>query len=128
MIGSLMSNNILIVEDEKYFARLMAKILKEDRFNTVIANTVNQALNALNNFKPDLVLLDIKLPHSNEGIDFLRKFRDLHEYSETPVLVLSAKVQLHEISDGIEAGATKYLCKPMSIKEIIKEIRYYLSE
>lgn len=121
-----MSNNILIIDDEKIFAKLLSLILVENGFNVKIAHSVRQAFTALKNFKPDVVLLDVKLPHGNEGLDFLTRFRNMPSYSQTPVIILSAKVQLHEVNAGIEAGASLYLCKPALIEDVIRHIKNYL--
>lgn len=123
-----MSNNILIVEDETDFSDVMADILEEYNFFVKTASGVEQALETLDQFKPDLVLLDIKLPYDNEGLDFLHEFRNRPDHSQTPVIILSAKVQLHEISAGMKSGATLYICKPALIGDVIKHINKLLAK
>ena len=117
---------VLIIDDEKSFANLLGLILSEYDFTVKIANNVGQAFKALNQFRPDIVLLDVKLPHNNEGLDFLKKLRNIPEHRQTPVIILSAKVQLHEVNAGIEAGASLYLCKPILIDEVIKHIKRFM--
>ncbi len=121
-----MSNKILIIDDEKIFADLVADILKEHKYTVETANSLDGALSVIESYTPDLVLLDVKLPSKSEGFDFLKQFRNIPKFSETPVIILSAKIQLHEIDAGMEAGATLYLCKPMLIEDVIIQIERFL--
>lgn len=121
-----MSNKILIIDDEKIFVDLVADILKAHKYTVETANSVDSALAVLESYTPDVVLLDVKLPYKSEGLDFLQQFRNIPKFSETPVIILSAKVQLHEINAGMEAGATLYLCKPMLIEDVIDQIERFL--
>ncbi len=122
-----MSNNILIIDDEKIFVDLVADILQEHNYQVVAAYNVTQAFAELKSFKPDIVLLDVKLPFKNEGLEFLDRFRKTQGFEDTPVIILSAKVQLHEINAGLEAGANLYLCKPVLIEDVIEHIERILN-
>ena len=117
---------ILIVDDEKNLAIMLKKILENIKYDINLAFDGQHCLELARELNPDFILLDIKMP-KKDGIGVLSDLRSDPKFKETPIVVLSAKGQLHEISAGIEAGASAYLCKPVMIGEIVNTIERYLS-
>lgn len=119
------THKILIVDDEKNLVSLLSRLLKRLSYDIEVAFDGAQAIEAARRFKPNLVLLDIKMPSMN-GIEVLKELKSDPEFAKTPVVVLSAKGQLHEINAGLEAGADEYLCKPVMLNEIVNTIKRIL--
>ncbi|MCX5805864.1 MAG: response regulator [Proteobacteria bacterium] len=70
---------------------------------------------------PDIMFLDFKLPKMN-GIEVCKRLKSDERTRHIPIIILSAKAQSFEIQQGLDAGADKYLCKPVSFPDILKEI------
>lgn len=117
---------ILIVDDEKNLATILKKLLENLDYDTHIALDGQQGIDLAYELNPDVILLDIKMP-KKDGISVLKELRSNPKFSKTPIVVLSAKGQLHEISAGIEAGASSYLCKPVVLDDIVDKIGEYLT-
>jgi DNA-binding response OmpR family regulator len=118
-------SKILIVEDEINLVNMLQRLLKNLDYDIAVAMDGRQALELADHFKPDLILLDIKIPDM-DGIQVLKTLRSTACFADTPIIVLSAMAQLHEINAGIEAGADTYLCKPVMFDEILNTIRWHL--
>lgn len=114
-------SKILIVDDEINLVNMLQRLLKSLDYDVDVAMNGRQALELANQFEPDLILLDIKMPDM-DGIQVLKTLRSTSRFAETPIIVLSAKGQLHEINAGMEAGADTYLCKPVMFDEILNTI------
>ncbi|MDA8137887.1 MAG: response regulator [Desulfobacteraceae bacterium] len=113
---------ILIAEDERPIAAFLEKALNRLGFITIAAYNGEEALKESLKHKPDAIILDILMPKLN-GIEVLKKLREENSVcSKTPVIVLSALDKLYQIREAMEAGATKYLTKPMFTEDIIREV------
>ena len=121
----MQGSKILIVDDEQTLVNMLKRILNKMDFQVAVANNGLQAVEQASQFDPDIILLDIKMPQM-DGIQVLKKLRGMPRFAETPIVVLSAKGQPHEINAGLEAGADSYLCKPVMFEEIFKTIQGYL--
>ncbi|MGD9008551.1 MAG: response regulator [Desulfobacteraceae bacterium] len=119
-------SRILIVDDEINLVNMLQRLLKNLDYDVAVAMDGRQALELADQFDPDLILLDIKMPDMN-GVQVLKTLRSIACFAETPIIVLSAKGQLHEINAGIEAGADTYLCKPVMFDEILNTIIRHLT-
>ena len=116
---------ILIADDEKNLVIMLQRILKKKGYAVAVANNGLQAVEQANQFKPDLILLDIKMP-GMDGIQVLKELRRNLRFMDTPIVVLSAKGQPHEINAGLVAGADIFLCKPVMFDEIFNTIQNLL--
>ncbi len=115
---------ILIVDDEKPIYSYLEKKLTKLGYTAITAQDGEEAVaKALSNL-PDIILLDVKLPKLS-GIEVCKRLKSDDRTRNTPVLILSAKAQSSEIREGLEAGADKYLCKPISFPDILREITNY---
>ena len=111
---------ILVVEDEKKTASFIRKALQAEGFAVDVCRNGADALAAASTTPFDGIVLDIMLP----GCDGLSVLRQLRERSNaTPVLLLSARGEVNERVDGLNAGADDYLPKPFVIAELVARIR-----
>ncbi|GAA0610563.1 two-component system response regulator YkoG [Virgibacillus siamensis] len=115
--------NILIVEDEQKLSRVLQLELEYENYATDIADNGKDALNKLENNRWDLVLLDIMLPELS-GMEVLRRFRRSNR--TTPIILLTARDQVHDKVSGLDLGANDYMTKPFQIEELLARIRVHL--
>ncbi|MGL4715237.1 MAG: response regulator, partial [Aeromonas sp.] len=110
---------ILIVEDEKILAGQLAEQLRLAGFVTDLCHDGNEA-GFLGETEPyDAVVLDLGLP-GRDGLSVLKEWRS--KEIDTPVLVLTARAQLHEKIEGLNAGADDYLTKPFQVAELVARV------
>ena len=115
---------ILVVDDEKPIHSYLQRKLTKLGYTVFVAEDGEDALSKTFLNFPDIILLDVKIPKIN-GIEVCRRIKSDERTKAIPVLMLSAKAQSEEIREGIEAGASKYLTKPISFPDILKEIQSY---
>jgi len=115
---------ILIVDDEKPIYSYLEKKLTKLGYTALTAEDGEEAVEKALLTLPDIILLDVKLPKLS-GIEVCKRLKSDDRTKNTPVLMLSAKAQSSEIREGLEAGADKYLCKPISFPDILREIMNY---
>lgn len=115
------SMKILIVDDETPISSYLERKLSKLGYEVMVAEDGEQAVSKAEEFAPDLVLLDVKLPKLN-GIQVCERLRSKERFKNTRIFILSAKAQSEEIKSGLDAGANKYLCKPISFPDILAEI------
>lgn len=111
---------ILIVEDEPELALLLEHFLKSKGFVTAIAGDGLTACRMINALRPDLILLDIKLPELDgwEVCRLVRKIPD-RTLADTPIMMLTALATKQDREQGLKLGANDYMTKPYSLKEIV---------
>ena len=103
---------ILIVDDDENIAELISLYLTKECFETKIVYDGESALEQVNIFKPDLILLDLMLP----GIDGYQVCREIRKTNNIPIIMLSAKGETFDKVLGLELGADDYMIKPFEIK------------
>ena len=113
--------NILIVEDEKSLAELVKINLELEGFKTKICHTATKTIDVLNDYVPDLILLDIILPDGS-GFEIQSKIKK----KEIPVIFLTAKTHLKDRLLGLELGADDYITKPFDNRELMLRIKAVL--
>lgn len=111
---------VLVVEDERKTASFIRKALQAESFAVDVAGDGNDALVMANSTPFDAIVMDIMLP-GRDGLSVLRQLRD--QKNLTPVLLLSARGQVNERVDGLNAGADDYLPKPFALAELIARVR-----
>ncbi len=114
--------NILIVEDEQAIVRFVRVALEADGLRVHEAQTLQRGLLEAATRKPDAIILDLGLP-DGDGLDFIR---DLRQWSQTPIIVLSARVEEQDKIAALDAGADDYLSKPFGIGELQARLRVAL--
>jgi two-component system response regulator RegX3 len=113
---------ILMVEDETSITEPLAEALDREGFDTRVAGTVADAIQAAGEEMPDLVLLDVMLPDGS-GYDVARTLR---ERSKVPIIMLTARGEETDRVVGLELGADDYIVKPFSAREVAARIRAVL--
>src|SRR5258708_24942817 len=117
-----MSKTILVVDDNRSIQRLVSEYLGEHNFRVVTANNGRDALFVARDEKPDLILLDIMMPKI-DGYDFVRIYR---KERDTPIILLTAKLDETDKVIGLELGADDYITKPFGMAELVARIRAVL--
>jgi two-component system cell cycle response regulator DivK len=108
---------VLIIEDEADAADLFAEMMRVSGFRVLKTSSSAPAITMMTAEKPDIVLLDIMMPDIS-GLDILRQMRADPELADIPVVVVSAKSMPADIKNGMEAGASIYLTKPVGFLEL----------
>jgi DNA-binding response OmpR family regulator len=111
---------VLVVEDERKTASFIRKALQAESFAVDVTANGNEALLLANLTPFDAIVMDIMLP-GRDGLSVLRQLRE--QKNSTPVLLLSARGQVNERVDGLNAGADDYLPKPFALAELIARVR-----
>jgi DNA-binding response OmpR family regulator len=111
---------VLVVEDEKKTASFIRKALQAEGFAVDICHDGNDALISAENTPFDGIVLDIMLP-GRDGLSVLRQLRE--RKNTTPVLLLSARGEVNERVEGLNAGADDYLPKPFALVELVARVR-----
>ena len=120
MEGTL--GNILIVDDDENIADIIKIYLENSGYSTRLSYDGKEAVGVFTDYKPDLVLLDVMLPHM-DGIDVLKAIR---KDSDTPVIMLTAKGETFDKVLALELGADDYVVKPFEPKELVARVKAVL--
>ena len=113
---------MLIVEDEIQMRRFLRTALTAQDYRVIEAETVREALVAATTSNPELILLDLGLP-DGDGIELTYKIR---EWSQVPIIVISARGKEDDKVAALDAGADDYLTKPFGMKELLARVRVAL--
>ena len=113
---------ILVVDDEATIREVIRRYLERDGFEVMEAANGDAALNVVEQVEPDLIVLDLMLP----GLDGLSLTQRLREYSDVPVIMLTAKGAVEDRIQGLELGADDYVVKPFDPKELASRVRAVL--
>ncbi len=117
-----MSKRILIVDDEPRYLRLLEANLKTEGYSVVTAADGLQALDAFSAQPVDLILLDIMMPR----LDGFGTCQRIREFSNVPIIMLTAKGEEQDRVKGLDLGADDYLVKPFSATELLARVRAVL--
>jgi DNA-binding response OmpR family regulator len=117
-----MPRTILVVDDKANVRTLVREYLSEHGFRVAVADNGQNALYAARHEKPDLILLDIMMP-TMDGYEFIRAYR---KESETPIILLTAKLDESDKVIGLELGADDYITKPFGMRELVARIKTVL--
>lgn len=119
---------ILVVEDDKFLRDLLVRKLNEEHFNLEIAIDGNEAINKINSWMPDLILLDLIIP-GIDGFEVLKRIKEVPATNKIPVVILSNLGQQEEVEKGLNLGAVDYLVKAhLTPGEIIDKIKNILEK
>jgi len=116
---------ILVVDDEPHIRQILKFTLEKAAYQVFCAADGEEALEKMVEIKPNLVLLDVMMPHM-DGFEVCRKMRQDFGLSQIPVIMLTAKGDLNEKVRGLEGGANDYLVKPYSNDELLLRVRNVL--
>ncbi len=112
-------SDILVVEDEPKIAQLLVDYLQRDGFTVSVVSEGTHAVEIIKERAPGFVILDLMLPGKN-GLTICREVR---QFSNVPIMMLTAKVDEIDRLLGLELGADDYVCKPFSPREVVARVR-----
>lgn len=112
---------ILVIEDVRYIARFLEYTLQKEGYEVAVAHSGEQALETIDSFKPDGILLDLMLPGIS-GLDVLRYLRSLELYKEIIVIVLTGRSFEETPSDILESGANSHCAKPIAPSTLFRTL------
>ncbi|MBU2976811.1 response regulator [Alteromonas sp. C1M14] len=116
------AKTILIVEDEPKIANILADYLAMEGFETRIIGDGLYAVEEVRKYQPTAVILDRMLPN----VDGLTICKQIRQFSQVPILMLTARVEEIDRLIGLNAGADDYVCKPFSVREVVARIHTIL--
>lgn len=123
MVGvNFMAKKILIIEDDVQIARFVELELEHEGYQVKKFDNGYDGIHLLRNESYDLLLLDLMLP----GMDGIEVCRRVREFSDLPIIMLTAKSELDDKVEGLDTGADDYLTKPFEIEELLARIRALL--
>ena len=117
--------HILVVDDDSGVLGTVWRALNREGHTVVLAESAQEARTEITKQVPDLIVLDVMMPKF-DGIMFCRELRKTPETQSTPILFLSAKSQVNDVVEGLDAGGDDYLKKPFHLKELNARVRVLL--
>ncbi len=113
---------ILVVDDDPPSVKMTAFLLREEGYDVLAANNGRDALDLIEQERPDLILLDVMMP----GLDGFETLREIRSRHAIPVIFLSAKGETSDRVAGLEMGADDYLAKPFEPSELLARVKAVL--
>src|ERR1700722_3873566 len=117
------SARILIVDDEPAVQQALSRALSLERYDVARANDGRDALQRLGESSYDAVILDVSMPYV-DGLEVCRRMREAGD--RTPVLMLTAREEIDDRVEGLDAGADDYMVKPFALRELLARVRALL--
>ena len=114
---------ILVVDDEPRLVRLINEVLRATGYEVLCAGSGERALELIPVEQPDMILLDLILPGDVDGYEICRRVR---EYSDVPIIMITARAHETDMLRGFDLGADDYITKPFSAKELLARVRAVL--
>ncbi|MFH1726464.1 MAG: response regulator [Elusimicrobiota bacterium] len=121
-----MPKKILIVEDEDDYRSLISHLLGKKGYAVVTAANGEEGLKAYAEEKPDLVVLDVRLPDM-DGFEICRKIRADGPRPDTPIIFCTVRSAVARVSEGLRSGGTDYVVKPFEIEDLLSRVKAALS-
>ncbi len=110
---------ILIVEDEEAISNFISAVLSSSQFNIIKTGKGRDAVSMAASYRPDLILLDLGLP----DLDGIEVIKNIREWSDMPIIVVSARGHEREKVEALDLGADDYITKPFGTSELLARIR-----
>jgi two-component system KDP operon response regulator KdpE len=110
---------ILVIEDDKYISNFIAVSLKKENYEVYISQSAADGLFMFASYRPDIILLDLGLP-DQDGLEIIKELR---QFTEIPILVVSARGQENDKIEALDMGASDYVTKPFHMGELMARIR-----
>ena len=121
-----MTHKILIVDDEPNIVLSLEFLMEQSGYAVAIARDGEQALQEMDKFQPDLILLDVMIP-IRSGYEVCQKIRENSAWDKVKIVMISAKGRDVEVSKGLALGADAYVTKPFSTKELMTQVEALLA-
>jgi DNA-binding response OmpR family regulator len=116
-----MTKKVLIADDEPNIVTALEFLLQKSGYEVMVAHNGDEALQRVESFGPDLVLLDVMMPRIS-GYEVCRRMRERSDWKHIKIIMLSAKGREAEVSKGVSLGADLYVTKPFSNNELVGKI------
>lgn len=113
---------VLVVDDDEHIGEMMTLYLEREGYETVVVRDGRTALQTARQLNPDMILLDLMLPE----MDGMEVCRELRKESDTPIIMLTARVDDIDRILGLEMGADDYVTKPFNPREVVARIKAVL--
>jgi len=120
-----MAKSILVVEDEPNIVLSLQFLMKKAGFDVRVASDGEQALAAVEDRTPDLILLDVMIP-KRDGYDVCQTIRSNPDYGDIYIIMLTAKGREVDREKGIALGANDYVTKPFSTRDLTEKVKLLL--
>ncbi|GLR80501.1 response regulator [Azospirillum oryzae] len=120
-----MKPTILVVDDEPSIVLSLQVLMQRAGFDVRIARDGDEALRSVENFTPDLILLDAMMP-KRDGFDVCQTLRTNPAWKSLPIIMLTARSRDVERQKGLALGATDYITKPFSTRDLLTTVRRHL--
>jgi len=117
-----LSQKVLIVDDETNIVISLEFLIAQAGYDLRIAHNGQEAMEQVAAFEPDLILLDVMMPHIN-GFEVCRRVRENPAWQRIKIIMLTAKGREVEVTKGLALGADAYVTKPFSTKELLAQVR-----
>lgn len=114
-----MNDLILVVEDDHYISHFLDMSFKQEGYRIMMTSQGHEAISLFYLHHPDIVILDLGLP----DIDGLEVIKEIRQYSQTPIIVVSARLEEQEKITALDLGANDYVVKPFYMGELLARIR-----
>jgi DNA-binding response OmpR family regulator len=121
-----MSRRILIVDDEPNIVTSLEFLMRGSDYDVRVARNGEEALQLAESFRPDIVVLDVMMPHRS-GFEVCQKIRENPVLGDVKIVMLTAKGRDVEKEKGLYLGANAYITKPFSTKELMNTVRGLLA-
>ena len=118
---------ILVVDDDAFVRRPLEYILEAEGFRPILASDGEECLRKVSEDRPDLIFLDVMMP-GRDGFGVCRELKNDPEFSDIPIILLSARGQEHDEAKGLALGAELFMTKPYSPSELIRRVRQILEQ
>jgi DNA-binding response OmpR family regulator len=122
-----MSKRILVVDDEPSILLSLEFLMEQEGYDVYCATDGDEALQAIRDKKPDLILLDVMMP-KRDGFEVCQTIRANPEWKEVRIIILTAKGREVDQEKGLALGADDYITKPFATQELVKKVRMVLED
>jgi two-component system KDP operon response regulator KdpE len=119
MVTAMDKSKVLVVDDEPQITRVLRTVLSSQGYQVRTAGEGEAALTSFNDWRPELVITDLFMPHM-DGLELCRRIRSL---SNVPIIVLSVKGEERSKVEALDSGADDYVTKPFGIDELMARVR-----
>jgi DNA-binding response OmpR family regulator len=120
-----MTHSVLVVDDEPHILHSLEFLMKHENYDVRVARDGEAALTAIEEKRPDLILLDVMMPN-RDGYSVCQTIRANPEWQGIRIIMLTAKGRDIEREKGLALGADDYITKPFSTRDLLKLVRHYL--
>ncbi len=117
---------VLIVDDERPFVDLLGELLAKYGLEAHTAYDAGDALFRMRAIKPDLILMDLKMPQM-DGLSLIDRLRSNQDWQQIPIIVISARTEKEKQDAALEAGANRFLAKPFSSSELMEVLAEFVA-